>query len=1043
MKRISTLLFSLFFTAVLFGQGKQLDLSDKNTGPKIKVENLKPVKANPAQIPSTTRPFYTGPVNWAQLKDLSPVGWPVVQSKDENGLAIAISGILPNVALPQSKSIEDQSFAYLEIMKEAIGIANPEKEFKIIDIRTDDIGMTHIRLQQQYEGIPVHGKEWILHAKDGKINFANGRNLPTPNISIPDNPISDESAIQTSLNDLANKTKINRNIILPAGMEDFEWDEKELVIWSNKDQSISKLAWRLDIHPNLITRYRYFIDAETGDILESYPNHCKITHYDFTNSDLKPVNPDAKAVTTNIQKSKDNSPLANGPRTAIARDLFNINRTINTYEFGSNFYFLDASRPMHNSNGSIFPNNALGVIWTSDARNTSPVNNNFSAFHITSSNNSWNNPTGVSAHYNGGESYLYFKNVHGRNSINGRNGNILSFINVVEDDGTAMDNAFWNGKGMFYGNGNIGFSSPLAKSLDVAGHEMSHGVIETTANLEYQDEPGALNESFADIFGVMIDRDDWKLGDDVANPNYFPTGTMRDMQNPHNGGNNFNDPGYQPSHYNERYTGTEDNGGVHINSGIPNHAYYLFATANGVGKEKAEKVFYRALDNYLTASSRFVDFRIATLKAASDLHGLNTPVYNALKSALDAVGIPGGQGGNYQNDYPENPGDPYMIVSDINNTAIYLVDGQGNVIGDPFIDFGAISRISVTDDGSYAVFIGEDNTMYEINFTTNSYDQIQNEAIWRNVAISKDGSRLAAITTDYDNIVYIYDFGRQSWGEFELYNPTYTSGISTGDVVYPDILEWDFSGQWVMYDAYNEIGTFFGSIDYWDIGFVNVWNNASNNFANGEVDKLYSGLAENTSVGNPTFSKLSPYIISFDYINSVDDQNWILSANLETGDVSDPPIFQNLVLGYPNFTPNDRYISFDALDNSDNEIIALQEISSDKLRAVSNASIFINGGTQGVWFADGFRPLSTDNLTNGAIGLLSPNPANDYLKLELEKNIPVDQIHVYNLLGQEVKQLNPEQMNTGWNISELKPGVYFLNVYGDGKLQAGFRWLKN
>jgi Zn-dependent metalloprotease len=88
-------------------------------------------------------------------------------------------------------------------------------------------------------------------------------------------------------------------------------------------------------------------------------------------------------------------------------------------------------------------------------------------------------------------------------------------INVADDDGSSMGNAFWNGQAMFYGNGDGAFQ-PLARGLDVAGHEMSHGVIQSTANLEYQGESGALNESFADVFGVLIDRDDWKIGEDVV-----------------------------------------------------------------------------------------------------------------------------------------------------------------------------------------------------------------------------------------------------------------------------------------------------------------------------------------------------------------------------------------------------------------------------------------------------------------------------------------------------------------------------------------------
>ena len=94
-----------------------------------------------------------------------------------------------------------------------------------------------------------------------------------------------------------------------------------------------------------------------------------------------------------------------------------------------------------------------------------------------------------------------------------------------------MDNAFWNGEFMGYGNGNQGFK-PLAGALDVAGHEMTHGVIENTARLEYRNQSGALNESFADIFATLIDRDDWTLGEDVVKSNVFPSGALRSLENP-------------------------------------------------------------------------------------------------------------------------------------------------------------------------------------------------------------------------------------------------------------------------------------------------------------------------------------------------------------------------------------------------------------------------------------------------------------------------------------------------------------------------------
>jgi len=215
------------------------------------------------------------------------------------------------------------------------------------------------------------------------------------------------------------------------------------------------------------------------------------------------------------------SPL--GAEVANAPDLSNITRTINTWKEGSTYYMIDGSRSMFKVNASNMPDDPSGGIMTMNGQNRSPSSSNFVLSHISSSNNTWSDKTAVSAHYNAGKAYEYFLNAHARNSINGSGGTVLSIINVADDNGKSMDNAFWNGEAMFYGNGAQAFT-PLAKALDVGGHEMSHGVIQNTANLMYQGESGALNESFADIFGAMIDRDDWKIGEDVVVKSFFPSG---------------------------------------------------------------------------------------------------------------------------------------------------------------------------------------------------------------------------------------------------------------------------------------------------------------------------------------------------------------------------------------------------------------------------------------------------------------------------------------------------------------------------------------
>jgi hypothetical protein len=578
---------------------------------------------------------------------------------------------------------------------------------------------------------------------------------------------------------------------------------------------------------------------------------------------------------------------------------------------GNNFYLMDASRDMYNASTSNMPDEPIGVIWTLDASNTSPETNNFRVEHLTSSNNSWNNKVAVSAHFNAQTAYDYYKNTFGRNSINGQGGNIISLINVTNSDGSQMDNAFWSGKAMFYGNGNQAFK-PLAGALDVAGHEMTHGVIQSTANLEYYGEPGAINESFADIFGCMIDRDDWQLGEDVVFNSVFTSGALRDMADPHNGGSNLNHPGYQPKHVNEKYQGQEDNAGVHINSGIPNHAFYRFATA--VGKDKAEQIYYRALTSYLTKSSKFVDLRVAIEQAAYDMYGADEK--QAASNAFEAVGIQGGSssgGNNYEDDLAVNPGNDLILYKDGTWGDLVLASGDGTIIQEPLSTTVAISKPSISDNGSEIVFVGEDKMIHYIfiNWTTGDYEEniIQNDPIWRNVIISKDGWRIAALTENLENKIHIYDFGLNSWGEFEVYNPSTVQGVTAGDVDYVDVMEFNYSGEWIMYDAKNAIQSDFGSdIEYWDVGFINVFNNNNSSFANGLVQKLFAGLPENTSIGNPTFSKNSPYIVAFDYLVG-DNENYILGSNIETGEVSQ--IYESIGLGYPNYSRMDDQLLFD------------------------------------------------------------------------------------------------------------------------------------
>lgn len=1063
MKNLYLTLLALTLTTFAFGQMKTHAQKNTNQTP-LKLENLAPVQPISPEVPlAAPQPF--GQQNFRPISSLpKPVsGQPSLQAymSPETGTPYLIRGTVDaDPAKTRTQQVQD----YLLAVKSVLKLDDPAQEFLVKKTETDELGYQHIRLQQQWQGVPVHGAEAILHENNGQFYLFNGRFHQSPKLAEVTPAIQPAAAEQAVLLHVSGfetvKTLSPDDLFL---VNTPQQAKAELVIFY-KENNAPRLTWHVTVVPNIAARYSYFVDAKTGEILSHHTEICKIAgHFHGVGSssvgslqsgDCSHESLNIDALHEHVPESDCQLPTGNwelppdGPATANANDLFGISRLINTYQVGNTFFFIDASQTMFKPAQSTFPNDPVGVIWTVDAQNTSPENNNFGAVHITSGNNSWNNPKAVSAHYHAEKAYDYFKDTFGRNSINGLGGNVLSLINVVESDNSQMDNAFWNGQAMFYGNGNQAFTAPLAKALDVSGHEMSHGVIQATANLEYLNESGALNESFADVFGAMIDRDDWKMGEDITNTQFFPTGALRDLSNPHNGGNSLNDNGWQPAHYNERYSGGDDNGGVHINSGIVNKAFFLFANNGSVGKNKAEKVYYRALSQYLTKSSNFVDCRIAVVQAATDLHGANSPEVNAAKSAFDAVGIGSSGGSGGPTDIPTNPGDDYIAMTDTDFDQLYIFDPNANPAFNPLTSISPLTKPSVTDNGSVIVYIDQNNRMRAISINwsagTSNNQLIHPDAIWTNVAVSKDGNRLAALTTDNDDRVWVYDFGLQKWQDFQLYNPTTaTGGQDSYNVVYADVLEWDHTGQWLMYDALSKINTTGGAIEYWDIGFMYVWNGG--NFGDGYIEKLFSSLPEDVSVGNPTFSKNSDYIIAFDYFDEFNDEYYLLGANVETGNVG--TIFQGSDLHWPSYSPNDQQLVFNGNLNDGTEVLAFISLQNDKITPSGSATVYLEGARQGVWFANGSRALGANDLVAKNNIRLYPNPVGGQLNLDFTTQKTGDvQVQVFDLMGRLVlgEKISASAGENHHRIAteSLATGQYFVRIsMAEG--QAALKFFRN
>ncbi len=264
------------------------------------------------------------------------------------------------------------------------------------------------------------------------------------------------------------------------------------------------------------------------------------------------------------------------------------------------------------------------------------------------------------AHTYAGVTYDYYNSRHGRDSYDDNGATLHSTVHYSSN----YNNAFWNGSQMVYGDGDGTTFTELSKSLDVDAHELTHAVTEYTGNMVYQKEPGALNEAWSDIMGASVEAwydgsvtsATWLLGEDIYTPGNGNNDALRYMANP-------TQDNYSPDYYPERlYAGTcfpsnsNDQCGVHGNSGIANLAYVLLVEGGshprgktsvnvpGIGISKAERIFYHALANYLGTQSQFEDARNATAQAAEDLYG-QTEV-DAVHLAWDAVGVPGGGGTN-------------------------------------------------------------------------------------------------------------------------------------------------------------------------------------------------------------------------------------------------------------------------------------------------------------------------------------------------------------------------------------------------------------
>lgn len=509
----------------------------------------------------------------------------------------------------------------------------------------DKTEMAHQRHQQFYKGIKVEFGMLITHGFNGSVVSVNGELYNASELNLTPS-LSKTQGFERALIDTHAQKYLWEDALESKAME-YQKPEGELVIFPLVKTGVVRLAYKYDIYAMLpISREEIFVDAHSGEIL-------------YRNPIIKHANRLISA-----KETKQYSDRVEAMATGNAATRYSGTKSIETtYDATlAKFVLSDNTR-----GGGI-------VTYNCERTPTRP------STHFVDNDNEWtaaefNNTNkdnaALDAHWGAEKTYDFWKNIFNRDSFDDNGSQIKSYVHY--DDvlgGAGWDNATWNGSVMTYGDGN---SFNALTSIDVCGHEIGHGVCSYTANLAYQNQSGAMNEGFSDIWGTCIEQYGrngnlnapadtaypgsqavWKIGEDLA------TQPLRSMSYPLTRGNPDTFKG-------SSYTTTADDGtctpasgndwcGVHNNSGVLNHWFYILSAGKsgtnnapfsqrdtyavtGIGMAKAAEIAYLIERDYLTSNSTFADARVASLAVAGNLYCGSSPEYIAVTDSWFAVNV--------------------------------------------------------------------------------------------------------------------------------------------------------------------------------------------------------------------------------------------------------------------------------------------------------------------------------------------------------------------------------------------------------------------
>ncbi|HOZ52705.1 MAG TPA: M4 family metallopeptidase, partial [Chitinophagaceae bacterium] len=497
-----------------------------------------------------------------------------------------------------------------EFISDYLGVLNliSNSEMKFVKSHTNEIGIQSSLYQQYVNGYKVIGGEMRIHEQNGRIKYVNGRYMTKQALNSQVN-LSEQTALDLALKTIQSKEYLWLNLEAEAAFKKTKKDPNatlfpkgELLFTANSSSTQQdpqfNLCWEYAINVTPQTEsYKVYIDATTGEIIKKLP-------------------------------------LVYACSTGTCSTLWDGSQSINTSWTGSTFNCIDdcISAQIHTLNGN-GNNNGVGATNYTDANNTWPSTQ--LGKYIGQ------------AHWSMRKTRDYYVNIHAWNGVDDLGHDYISYLNP----GFANNAYYSSSTETFSFGGNSDGTSPII-SVDIVGHEATHGVIDFNSDLVYEKESGALNESFADIFGETIElytlgTHDWLIGAEIGYLRSFINPNVKNDPDTYNGTFYIATAGCVPA----GGSGGNDFCGVHTNSGVQNFWYYLLTeggsgtndnghayNVTGIGITKARQIAFATLQN-LTTTSGFSNARSVSIQAAKDLYGDCSDEVIQTTNAWRAVGV--------------------------------------------------------------------------------------------------------------------------------------------------------------------------------------------------------------------------------------------------------------------------------------------------------------------------------------------------------------------------------------------------------------------